>query len=155
MNTNFQTHMYTHTERDCIQHIVMWLPMCIYTCTHALEWMMCTVHTCLCMHVNEYITCHASSHSHRRCTILSYIIAYNNSEFTVSCGLVAVIEDQLQFSGVYRRASSSLIQVTILMRSTGSMKAEEGKGSWGSGSGQKSKRWCCIQTGACLTHDGT
>ena len=47
----------------------------------------------------------------------------------MSSGLVPVIEDQLQFSGVYRRASSSLIQVTILMRSTGSMKVEEGSGS--------------------------
>ena len=91
------------------------------------------------MHVNKYITCHASSHSHRRCTILSYIIAYNNSTFTVSRGLVAVIEDQLQFSGVYRKASSSLIQVTILMRSTGSMKVEEGKGSWEVGVGKRVK----------------
>ena len=58
----------------------------------------------------------------------------------MSRGLVAVSEDQLQLSAVYRRATSSLIRVTIVMRSTGSMKVEKRKGARESGRGQKSER---------------
>ena len=77
------------------------------------------------MHVNKYMAYHASSHSHSRC--INVTIAHVQKSI-ISHGLVAVIEDQLQFSGVYRRATSLLIRVTILMRSAGSIKVEKRKG---------------------------